>query len=149
MSFSLHFKEEIPAPRQLVWDVICDTESYALWNPFIVACESSFEPGTPITMRVKMPPLPVFTQKETIFSNVSGELMEYGINQPFGLLSSVRQHVLTELSADSCRYESFFELRGKLAPMVGFALGKKLERGFAGMTQGIARRSIELHNSNK
>ena len=139
--FEIRFTETVAAPAEKVWQVLLDTVHYAEWNPFIVACESSFVVGEPIVMQVQLLPSRCISQTETIRANTAAEYLEYGIQLPLGLLASSRQHRLTALDDDSCRYESVFILRGALSPLVRLLLGKHLARGFQGMTRGLVCRA--------
>ncbi|MDP4652195.1 MAG: SRPBCC domain-containing protein [Haliea sp.] len=147
--FQIQLSEEINAPKDVVWDVITNTQYYSLWNPFVVACESTFEVGAPIHMQVRVMPSKVRPQTETIFQNIEGELLEYGINAPLGALSSIRQHKLTSTDSGSTKYESVFRLKGWFSPVVGLFLGAQLNRGFNDMTAGIVSRSLEVYANKK
>jgi hypothetical protein len=138
-------EEKIPVPRNVVWDVICNTRDYPSWNKFVVACHSSFEVGTPIVMSVKVLPFIAMRQKESIRQNIKGELLEYGIKIPLGILSSSRQHILTSIDANTTKYESVFILNGALAPIVDILLGHQLKRGFSDMTNGIVIQAKKLN----
>lgn len=142
--FQILLTEEIKAPKSIVWDVIANTKEYPIWNKFVVACESSFKVGSPIKMHVRVLPFFAMPQKETIFQYKEGELIEYGMKLPFGLLSSSRKHILSELDESTTKYESVFELQGLLSSLVGVLLGSQLRRGFGDMSSGIASRSLKV-----
>ena len=46
---------DVAAPAATVWRVVTDLDRYPEWNPFVVACRSTLEPGAPIDMRVRAP----------------------------------------------------------------------------------------------
>lgn len=143
--FQIILKEEIKAPKEIVWDVISNTADYPKWNKFVVSCKSSFQVGSPIVMTVKVLPFMPMKQKETILKHTPGEFLEYGVNIPLGILSSSRQHILSSNDSNNTTYESVFILKGLLSSLVGFLLGAQLRRGFGDMTNGIARRSIAIY----
>lgn len=146
--FEIIFTREINAPIATVWHVIVDTAAYPQWNPFITECESSFEVGSAIRMRVNFGSSGRM-QTEYISANRSPELLEYRMKPIPLLLNSRRQHRLVSLDSDTTRYESCFRLKGVLAPMVRLSLGKQLERGFSQMTDGIARQAESLYQAKK
>jgi len=146
MKFEIILSEQIAAPKDTVWEVISDTSKYPEWNTFVVKCESSFEVGSPIKMRVRVLPFFAMPQKETILQNQPGDFLEYGINVP-GLLKSSRQHRLTVINDNLTRYDSVFMLKGILAPVVGFLLGNQLKRGFNDMTRGVVDRALSLQKN--
>ena len=133
---------EIAAPAATVWSVITDLDRYPEWNPFVVACRSSLQPGSPIVMRVRVFPGFAQSQRETVFEHEPGRLLSYGVApMPLGMLTSRRSHEVTALGTDRTRYASHFELRGWLAPVVQALLGRRLEDGFAAMSAAIKARA--------
>lgn len=143
--FQIIIEEEIPAPKNVVWDVICNTSDYPSWNPFVVACHSTFEVGSPIVMKVRVLPFMAMSQTESIRQNIKGELLEYGIHIPAGILHSSRQHILASINPNTTRYRSVFMLEGALAPLVSLLLGSQLHRGFRDMTTGIVMQAKKLN----
>ena len=141
---SIMFTKEINAPKDTVWNVITDTAAYPEWNPFVVACKSSFAVGSPIVMKVRLLPSLTITQKETIQQNRPGEFLAYGINIPLSILSSTRQQILTAIDDNTTRYESVFILKGLLSPLVSLMLKTQLTRGFSEMTEGLVQRASAL-----
>ncbi|MGB5325373.1 MAG: SRPBCC domain-containing protein [Pseudomonadales bacterium] len=145
--FEIVFTREINAPIATVWHVIVDTAAYPHWNPFITECESTFELGSKIRMRVNFGSSERI-QTEYISANRAPELLAYGMKPIPFLLASTRQHRLAALDDATTKYESYFQLRGALAPAVKLSLGKKMLRGFSQMTDGIARQA-ELRHQEK
>ena len=86
-------------------------------------------------------------QKESVRQTIKGELIEYGIQIPFGILYSSRKHILKSIDENTTRYQSVFILDGILSPVVGMLLGKQLRRGFSDMTDGIVSRSLKKHTA--
>lgn len=135
----------IDVPVEVVWRVVTDVDAYPEWNTFTIRCRTTWEVGTPIVMKVRLLPRLTIRQRETVRVNEHGQLIEYGIDLPMGLLRSSRRHMLTALGAGTTRYDSEFVLEGRLAPLVNRMLGARLRQGFADMTSGISRRANELH----
>lgn len=142
--FTIDHDIAIQAPAAAVWAVISDFDRYPEWNPFVVSARSSLKPGEPIDMKVKLLG-PVQRQVEIILDVREGEGFSYCMKPfPLGALSSRRSHRITEIDANSCRYESHFELRGWLMPLVRGLMRGALQRGFDGMSQGIRERAEAL-----
>jgi hypothetical protein len=137
---------DVAAPAEAVWRVVTDLARYPEWNPFVVACRSTLEPGTPIAMRVRVLPFVAQPQRETIFEHVPGRRLRYGIHPlPLGALASSRAHDVEALGPERSRYVSSFALDGWLAPLVAALLGRRLERGFAAMSAAIKARAEAVH----
>jgi hypothetical protein len=136
----------VAAPAATVWSVVTDLARYPEWNPFVVACRSTLEPGTPIDMRVRVLPFVAQRQRETIFEHVPGRLLRYGLSpMPLGVLASSRSHTVESVTPERARYVSDFRLDGWLAPVVQALLGRRLAAGFAAMSAAIKTRAEALH----
>ena len=136
---------DVAAPAARVWSVVTDLARYPDWNPFVVTCRSTLEPGAPIVMWVRLLPGLAQPQRERIFEHVPGRRLSYGVPPlPFGALASRRSHEVVETTPGRCRYVSHFELEGWLVPVVSALLGKRLERGFAAMTAALVRNAEAL-----
>jgi uncharacterized protein YndB with AHSA1/START domain len=144
--YTITLSEDIAAPAQVVWEVITNLDDYPRWNTFVVACESTLAVGAPIVMQVRLGSTSPRKQTEIVRQHLPGELLEYGMRTPLRLLWSKRQHRLTSVAANAARYQSLFELRGPLSPLVAVLMGTHLQRGFAEMTRGIARRAESIHS---
>ena len=109
-------------------------------NPFILGYPSNFEPGTPIVMKMKLLGGIVIKQKERIFENNGSTLFSSGINLPLNFLSSIRHHKRSNQNNGDTVYESFFELRGFLSPMIKLLMASSFRAVLIGMTDGEAMR---------
>lgn len=142
MTFVIDETVEIDAPAEVVWKVLTDFASYGEWNPFVLRCSTTLEPGAPIDMRVRLVGPKAFPQREYIRDHIPG--VEFGYRMkpvPGGTLHSHRTHTVTPLGDGRCRYRSHFELAGWLQPVVTALLGTALRRGFGGMTAAVASRA--------
>jgi hypothetical protein len=145
-SFLLEHSVEIAAPGEVVWEVITDFARYPDWNPFVVECRSSLEIGAPIAMRVRVFPFWAQPQRERILEHDPSRRLCYGVpRDPLGALESRRCHAVRAVDALTTRYDSRFELRGWLAPVVRALLGRRLAHGFAAMTEALRARADALH----
>jgi hypothetical protein len=140
--FIIEHDLEVAAPAERVWAVIADLDRYGEWNPFVVACRSSLEVGTPIDMRVRVLPWFAQPQRETILEHEPGRRLCYGVpGDALGALRSRRCHEVTALAPARARYVSRFALSGWLMPVVRGLLGSRLRAGFEAMSTGIQRRA--------
>ena len=144
MRFGKDHVLEIEAPPEVVWEVLTDFPRYAEWNPFVVDCKSTLEPGSPIDLRVKLFTHPQ-DQREWMTEHVPGRRFAYRMKPfPLGALSSARSHDIESAGPRKTRYRSHFELRGWLVPVVRVVLGARLARGFDGMSNAIKDRAETL-----
>ncbi|HWU67912.1 MAG TPA: SRPBCC domain-containing protein [Stenotrophobium sp.] len=140
---------EIDAPAALVWEVITDLKRYPEWNPFMRECSTTFRPGDPIDMKVQLMARPQ-PQREWVLEYVEGRRFAYRMKPvPAGALSSFRSHEVEALADGRTRYRSYFHLKGWLMPLVRGLLGGRLQKGFAGMTQGIRQRAEQMASGRR
>jgi len=146
MSFVIEHDLEVKASADAVWQVITDFDSYKQWNPFLLDCESSMQPGEPIDLTVQLGKQ-VRQEQEIIDTVTPGKGFTYRMKpMPGGALSSHRIHEITVIDENTCRYRSRFELQGWLSPVVKLAVGKHLLSGFGGMSHGIKDRAEALNS---
>lgn len=144
MAFVIDRTLEVNAPAEAVWEVISDFAAYREWNPFVVDARCELKPGGAIEMQVKLKDRPQ-RQVEEIVEVTPGKGFSYRMKPlPLGALRSLRSHRIEALGAGRSRYHSHFELRGWLLPLVLSMFRDALERGFAGMTEGVGRRAEQL-----
>jgi hypothetical protein len=107
-------------------------------------CSTTFKPGDPIDMKVALFAKPQ-PQQEIVKEYVEGKLFAYTMKPvPGGTLSSFRSHEVEALPNGRTRYRSYFYLKGWLMPVVRGLMGSRLQKGFAGMTQGIQDRAEKM-----
>lgn len=144
MSFVIEYSFDVEAAPAVVWEVITDLDRYGQWNPFVLECRSTLNPGDPIHMLVQIGK-GTRRQEEIMHDWHDGQGFSYCMKPaPLGALSSFRSHRIEPLANGGSRYHSSFELKGWLAPVVRSLLGSKLEAGFAGMSRGIRDRAQSL-----
>lgn len=144
MGFVIDRQLEIEAPAEVAWKVLTDLDAYGQWNPFVPECRSTLQPGDRIVMRVKLGRR-TSRQVEYMLSLHPGVGFSYRMRPlPFGALSSLREQRIEAVDEGRCRYHSHFELQGWLMPMVRGFLGRDLDVGFSGMTQGLKRRAEQV-----
>lgn len=135
---------QIEAPAAVVWEVISDLARYGEWNPFVTECTSTLRPGDPIDMTVQLMSKPQ-KQREWVTDYVEGQRFAYRMKPvPMGALSSARWHDIAPEDEARCRYQSHFELRGWMMPLVRGLLGTRLRNGFSGMNAGVKQRAESL-----
>lgn len=144
MSFIIEKTLDIKAPPAVVWEVLTDFAKYPEWNPFVVECKSTLQPGDAMDMRVKLigPPQ---RQVEWMNEHVPGKRFAYNMKPfPLGAVRSLRSHDLEAVGADATRYRSYFQLDGWMMPIVRGMFGAAIERGMRGMWEGVQHRSEQL-----
>ena len=144
MAIEIKHDLEVKAPAAVVWEVITDLDRYSDWNPFLQTCSTTFKPGDPVDLTVK---LGKQLRQEREFMVQYEESVGFAYQMkppPLGALKSFRSHRIEAVDAENCIYHSSFRLEGWLSPIVNLAVGKHLHTGFDGMSYGIRDRAEQL-----
>ncbi|KAI5990427.1 hypothetical protein EDD15DRAFT_2280140 [Pisolithus albus] len=155
----------IDAPREVVWKVLMDWESYHEWNPFVrnqCITDASKRPlqQTPrvgdylYIYPVHIPPsfdsprlLPASStfQRITVLDTHDYRCSWVSAQYPAWLLRTERWQVLVEVDdgdgRKKTRYETKEVFNGPLAYVVAATVGDGIKKGFVAMAEGLKRRS--------
>lgn len=130
---------EIKAGKAEVWEVLRDTSTYAQWNPFTLAVETSWKIGEPVLLTVQMKPdKKAILQKEVLRKLEPPNEMSWGMKWGF-LLNADRCQVLTEVANGSTMYFTEDIIEGVLSPIVHALYGKHIQRGFENVAKSLKK----------
>ncbi len=147
---------EIDAPLALVWEVMCATERYGEWNPFVERAETAQPPavGNPIVLHVVWASGGRTRSPERITAldgpstdpatGTTTALMSYvyeGLPARLGLVRGVRHQRLTQEPGGPTTYATVEEFRG---PLVRLAGPGRVADGFRRHAEGLRLRAESL-----
>lgn len=132
----------IHAPKEKVWQILTDTDSYPDWNSFTPKTEVKWELGSPVRQEVFMPG----AKKPIIHKAVLSQFEEgshFAWKMKIGSLlwAERKQGLEGGLSEDQTRYFTIDDNRGVMAPLVAMIYGKKIEAGFKVMAEALKQRA--------
>ena len=135
----------INAPRDLVWAVLLDFDSYPEWNPFTPKVECSLVPGEKVVLYVDMNQnSKLMIQEETLLWVKESESIAWGITSTFPVKTE-RAQILTALGPNKTEYLTYDKFWGILVPVVMLFYKKKIQRGFDLVAEGLKKRTEELY----
>lgn len=127
----------IHAPKQLVWQILIDLESYHKWNPFTPKVVSTLKPGDEVALHVNMNPgKKLLIQKETILWNKPTDSIAWGITASFPVRTE-RAQLLTAVDENTTTYHTYDKFWGILVPIVMLFYRKKVQHGFDSVAKGL------------
>ena len=131
----------IEAPKEKVWDILTDTDSYPEWNPFTKKTDLEWKLGADVRQEVFMP-----GAKKPIIHKAKLSQFEKGSHFAWAmkmgsLLRAERKQGLEALSENQTRYFTIDYNRGVIAPIVAMIYGKKIEAGFKMMGDALKQRA--------
>jgi len=139
----------ISAPAALVWAVLVDLAHYSDWNSLVYSMKSNLRVGDRLTMKVRMRPRwgwNVVTVNEVIRVDAQRRLVWRTLS-PWWLLQGERWQTLEALDLNRTRYTTSEGFTGILAPLVKWAVGRDLQRGFENVARDLKQRAETLASS--
>ena len=137
LSYSYTSEIEIRAPKDLVWQVLSDFESYHQWNPFTPKIESSWQIGAPVSLTVRMnkDKKPII-QKEYLRTINPPNVLAWGMNWGI-LLHAERTQKLSTLANGNTHYFNEDVIKGLLSPIVHWIYGHSVQKGFEEVAKSL------------
>lgn len=133
---------EIAAPAERVWQILCDLDHYADWNPFTPKVETDRIVGHPITLHVDFGTGKLRPQVEILRRWEPGVELRWGVAMgPGWWFRAERWQRVEPITSERCRYSTEDLFEGLFAPIVLALYGTKVQRGFEAVASGLARRA--------
>ncbi len=128
-------KVTINAPKEKVWQVLCDLEKYPEWNPFTYQVIGELALGKTVDLHVKMPIRGDRISYETVMcidNDTTGEnTLAWGMTMGSPLiLTARRDQYLETINEQQCSYQTWDAFTGLLTPLVTGLFGKDMLNGF-------------------
>ncbi len=105
----------IAAPRDRVWSLLTDADSYARWNPSVVSITGPIAKGETISLVSTLDPKRTF--KLHVTEMASPERMVWSDGMPLGLFRGARTFLL-EIVEGGTRFSMVEEYSGPLAGLI-------------------------------
>lgn len=138
----IHASIEIAAPAERVWQILCDLDAYAQWNPFTPRVETDRVVGHPIVLHVDFGGRKPLRQVEILRRWEPGVELRWGMSMgPAWWFRAERSQRVEALGDRRCRYVTEDPFAGLFAPVVTALYGAKVQRGFEALAAALARRA--------
>ncbi|KAH6904489.1 hypothetical protein BKA70DRAFT_536621 [Coprinopsis sp. MPI-PUGE-AT-0042] len=161
--FAVTGSSVIDAPRDKVWEILLDFDSYVEWNPFVRRQQVVDASGNPLPDKtpaegkyitiapVHLPPTmgnPGFIGKGSAFVEITvldtegyRAAWETAGYMPGWLLHAERWQTLTALPNGQTRYDAIEVFSGPVAYLVKLFVGSALKQGFQAMADTMKQRA--------
>lgn len=129
---------EITAPRQRVWDLLADLDSYADWNPHITSASGDLREGASLDITVER----IGARSRTMTVRVSDcdpprRLQWVGTVGSKRIFRGIHTFELHEFDDDRTRFVNHEQLTGFLVPLV---VSEHPQRDYDRMNEALKRR---------
>jgi uncharacterized protein YndB with AHSA1/START domain len=114
----------IAAPRERVWAVLTDGDSYEQWNPEIVGVRGQFALGARITAKVRLGDGAVRSVGQRVVEFQPPNRMTWQGGLPFGLFVGRRTFTLTA-TAHGVEFRMHLHMSGPLSAMILKSVGDR------------------------
>ena len=139
---------EIPAPPNVVWQVLTDTDAYDEWNPFLLSLTGELQIGGRLRVTIEPPGGRAMSFKPRVVAVEPVRRLEWlGRAGLPGIMDGRHRFELEELPGSRCRFTHGEVFSGVLVPLMGTTL-RRTEAGFTAMNEALRRRCEERVRSS-
>ena len=133
---------EIEAPAEQVWAILLDLDRYAEWNPFTPRLVTDRAIGSPIDIDVCFDGKPPIVQREIVRVWAPGEELRWNMTLgPRWLFRAERWQRVEVLGPSRCRYVTEDAFAGLMSPILQWAYGGRVQRGFDAVAKALEARA--------
>jgi hypothetical protein len=142
MGWEIRAQVDIEAPREAVWKVLMDFDSYPSWNPFIRRVEGRAEVGSKLTARLEPPTGRGMTFRPTVTTLRPGEAFGWlgRLGLP-GVFDGAHRFDLEALDGSRTRFVQSERFDGILAGLLQRSIRDRTLAGFEEMNRALAQRA--------
>jgi hypothetical protein len=142
MGWEIRAQVDIEAPREAVWKVLMDFDSYPSWNPFIRRVEGRAEVGSKLTARLEPPTGRGMTFRPTVTTLRPGEAFGWlgRLGLP-GVFDGAHRFDLEALDGSRTRFLQSERFDGILAGLLQRSIRDRTLAGFEEMNRALAQRA--------
>ncbi|NJM69999.1 MAG: SRPBCC domain-containing protein [Scytonema sp. RU_4_4] len=136
---------EIQAPRDQVWKILTNFESFSTWNPFIRRINGEVREGSHLEVHIQPPGKNEITFKPTVLKAIPNrELCWLGHFLIPGLFDGEHIFVIESLERNRTRLIQREIFRGLLVPLFANQLDTNTRQGFEEMNRALKVRSEQV-----
>jgi hypothetical protein len=133
-------KVTINAPKEDVWNFLCDLKNYPNWNPFTFQVDGHPVLGATVALHVHMPIRGDRISHEVVKCVDMDKTLSWGMTMIHpSLLIAQRDQKLTALNEHQCIYQTWDAFSGLLTPIVIALFGKDMSRGFNSVAYALQK----------
>lgn len=118
---------------KVVWENLVNFQNYADWNPYITSIEGDLEVGS--TLKIQFPTVKMNTKIQVVRAN---KLLRWSAYMGFrGLLDSLHQFEIIEISSTRCRLVQSERFNGLLVPFFRKRIKASATADFQAMNRAL------------
>jgi hypothetical protein len=142
MGWEIRAQVDIDAPREVVWKVLMDFDSYPSWNPFIRRVDGRAEVGSKLSARLEPPTGRGMTFRPTVTTLSPGEAFGWlgRLGVP-GVFDGAHRFELEPLDEGRTRFIQSERFDGMLAGLLKRSIRDRTLAGFEEMNRALAERA--------
>ncbi|MEX5565639.1 SRPBCC domain-containing protein [Pseudophaeobacter sp. 1A16562] len=134
---------DIPAPADVIWDILADTDAYPEWNPYHVRVEGEMKIGQNLAVHVEKPNGTAVTVNPRLMEYDRGKSLVWG-GGPVGIFRGVHRFDLESLSPTCARLHHTEVFSGLF---ISFAELDAIEPGYVLMNEALKERVAALRDN--
>ena len=145
----LEHRGGIPAPAEVIWEVISDLESWSQWCKLYPKAAGVIRIGGQLDLTLDLPGRPTEEIHPTVLEWVPNEQLHWRLTMLGGLVKTTRFFEIEALAAESCIVNNGELIAGLLGPTLGRRLGRTIYRAFSDMNDALKARAESIWQARK
>ena len=148
-AFRIEHRLGIPAPADVIWEVLADIERWPEWNPLYTRAEGVLRIGEPLSLTEAAPGGQPADLRPRIIDWVPDAQILWRHSERWGLVSRLRYLEIEKLSDEGCIFSNGEDWYGRFARYVAPRRRRALYEGMEAMSHALRDRTVELWRSRK
>ncbi len=143
-AFRIEHRLGIPAPAEMIWQVLADFERWGEWNPLYPKVEGKLRIGEQLAVTEQLPGAEPFTITPYVVDWVPETQLIWRLSQSYGFLKRLRYFEIDKLSEEGCIFANGEDWYGRPARYVTPAQRRAMREAFAAMGEALSARALAV-----
>ena len=143
-AFRIERRLGIPAPIEVVWEVLSDLKTWSAWNPIYPEVKGVLRIAERLQVTEALPDLEPVAITPTVVDWVPDAQILWRLSEGRGFVKRLRYMELEKLSDHGCIFSNGEDWSGGLTRWVGADRRRASRQGFAAMGQALSDQAVAL-----
>ena len=143
-AFRIEHRLGIPAPAEVIWQVLADFGRWNEWNPLYPKVEGQLRIGEQLAVTEQLPGAEPAILTPFVVDWVPDTQIIWRLSQSFGLLKRLRYFEIDKLSEEGCIFANGEDWYGRPARYVTPAQRRAMREAFAALGEALSVRALAV-----
>ena len=142
--FRIEHRLGIPAPANVVWQVLADLERWGEWNPLYPKALGKLRIGGELALTEVLPQTEPAEITATVVDWVPEEQILWRLSQAHGFLKRLRYFEIEALTKEGCIFANGEDWYGRPARKITAAQRRAMREAFAALGEALSVRALAV-----